>query len=103
MNQKIQTREELREIVRQLKRQGKKIVHTNGSYDIIHIGHLNTLKKAKELGDILIVSINSDDSIRKFKGKDRPIMHEDERAELLAAIECVDYVVIFPEDDILKT
>jgi rfaE bifunctional protein nucleotidyltransferase chain/domain len=72
---------------------------TNGCFDILHIAHLNLLQKAKKEGDILIVMLNSDSSIKKFKGKDRPIVSEYERACMLASIEPVDYVVIFNEDD----
>jgi rfaE bifunctional protein nucleotidyltransferase chain/domain len=100
---KIKTREELQEIIKDLKIKEKKIVHTNGSYDILHAGHLQTLRNSKKLGDILIVSINSDESVRKFKGAGRPILDQNERAALLASLEHVDYVTIFPEDDILKT
>lgn len=103
MNQKIKTREELAGIVANLKNSGKKIVHTNGSYDILHVGHVRTLQGARSLGDVLIVSINSDSSIKGFKGPDRPIVAEDERAEMLSALSCVDYVCVFPENDILKT
>jgi len=103
MNLKIKTREELQGIVANLEAQGKKIVHTNGGYDIIHYGHLHTLTNAKNMGDILVVSINSDSSIKKFKGENRPILDENERAGLLAALECVDYVTVFSEDDILKS
>jgi len=101
--QKIKSRESLAKIVSSLKKRNKKIVHTNGAYDLLHAGHIYTLQKAKELGDILIVSINSDDSVRKYKGLDRPILSQDERAILLSSIEYVDYVTIFSEDNILKT
>jgi len=100
---KIKTREELRRIIQGLKTEGKKVAHTSGSYDIIHAGHISTLEQAKSHGDVLIVSINNDESVRRFKGKNRPILNEDERAALLSALACVDYVTIFPEDTVLKT
>jgi len=99
MSSKIKTREELRSEIREARRQGKKIVTTNGCFDILHIGHLKYLQAAKQLGDILIVAINSDDSVRAIKGDKRPLVPEDERAEILAGLECVDYVMIFPELD----
>lgn len=79
-------------------REGKKIVFTNGCFDIVHVGHLSYLEKAKQLGDILIVGVNSDNSIKRIKGKDRPINSQCDRLELLAGFECVDYVVLFYED-----
>ncbi len=100
---KIKTREELRRIIQGLKAEGKKAVHTSGSYDIIHTGHISTLEQAKSYGDVLIVSINNDESVRRFKGKNRPILNENERAALLSALACVDYVTVFPEDTVLKT
>ncbi len=75
-----------------------KIVTTNGSFDIFHSGHIQTLEKAKSFGDVLIVLLNSDESIKKFKGKKRPIVPERERAELLSSLRFVDYVLIFNED-----
>lgn len=89
--------EELKKIVNKLKNEGKKVVFTNGCFDILHIGHVKYLEEAKKLGDILIVGVNSDESVRILKGEERPIMPEEERAEILAALECVDYVVIFYE------
>lgn len=89
--------EELKRIVNKLKKEGKKVVFTNGCFDILHLGHVKYLEEAKKLGDILIVGVNSDKSVRILKGEERPIMPEEERAEILAALECVDYVVIFYE------
>tara|TARA_Y100000034_G_scaffold36841_3_gene45270 strand:+ start:1384 stop:1878 length:495 start_codon:yes stop_codon:yes gene_type:complete len=102
MNPKIKSREELEEIVNSLKKEGKKIVTTNGAFDIIHFSHVNLLRKIKELGDVLVVLLNSDASIKANKGEDRPIISELERAEMLAALESVDYVTIFKEDKPLK-
>ena len=75
-----------------------KIITTNGCFDILHIGHIRSLQKAKSLGDILIVGLNSDFSVKKLKGKDRPINNEKNRAEILASLSCVDFVSIFNED-----
>ncbi len=74
-----------------------RVVFTNGCFDILHVGHLSTLRKAKALGDVLVVAVNSDDSVRGLKGPGRPIMPQEERAELVAALEPVDYVVVFGE------
>lgn len=102
MNPKIKTLKELNEIIQTLKHQNKTIVTTNGTFDLLHIIHLKLLKKAKTLGDILIVLLNSDSSVKKNKGEKRPILPEQERAEILASLECVDYVIIFPETTPLK-
>ena len=75
-----------------------KVVATNGCFDILHIGHIRSLQKAKSLGNILIVGLNSDSSVKKLKGKDRPINNEKNRAEILAALSCVDFVSLFNED-----
>lgn len=81
-----------------LKKAGNKIVFTNGCFDILHIGHARYLYAARELGDFLLVAVNSDSSLKKIKGPGRPIISENERAEMLAALACVDMVVIFEED-----
>lgn len=75
----------------------KIVVWTNGCFDLLHVGHLRSLEAARELGDLLVVGVNSDDSARRFKGPGRPIMPAAERVEMLAALRCVDYVVIFDE------
>jgi rfaE bifunctional protein nucleotidyltransferase chain/domain len=85
-------------VCEKLKSDGKKIVFTNGCFDIIHAGHTYYLKKAKELGDILIVGLNSDDSVRRLKGDERPLNNETDRAEVLLSLKPVDYVVVFTED-----
>jgi D-glycero-beta-D-manno-heptose 1-phosphate adenylyltransferase len=95
---KIKTKDQIKEIAETLRKQSKKIVTTNGSFDILHYAHVNLLEKAKQEGDVLIVLINSDSSIRKFKGENRPIIPENERAIMLSALQSVDYVVIFNED-----
>jgi rfaE bifunctional protein nucleotidyltransferase chain/domain len=77
--------------------EGKIVVWTNGCFDLLHPGHVRSLQAAKRLGDVLIVGLNSDASVRQLKGPGRPVLSELERAEVLCALECVDYVVIFPE------
>ncbi len=100
---KIKTLDELKEIIKDLKIKGRKIIWTNGCFDILHAGHVKYLQKAKELGDVLILGVNSDDSpYFRSKGPDRPILKQNERAELLSAIECVDYIIFFSEDTPLK-
>lgn len=93
----ILERQELVEIIEEKRQQGLKIVMANGCFDLFHVGHIRYLAGAKKLGDILIVGINSDEQVRKLKGKKRPFMPQDERAEILSALSFVDYVTIFPE------
>jgi D-glycero-beta-D-manno-heptose 1-phosphate adenylyltransferase len=85
-----------------LGREGKRVVFTNGCFDLLHPGHVRFLDQAKSLGDILIIAINSDRSVKKLKGPDRPILTENERAEVLAALSCVDFLTIFDELTPLK-
>ena len=80
-----------------LRKEGKRVVFTNGCFDLLHPGHVRYLAQARALGDALIVGINSDRSVRELKGKGRPILNEQERAEVLAALESVDFVVVFDE------
>ena len=94
----IKSFEEIEQIVTRLKKNNKKIVFTNGCFDIIHSGHISYLEKAKTLGDILIVGLNSDDSVKKLKGSNRPINTQKDRAYILASLKSVDYVVIFNEE-----
>ena len=94
---KIITKQELRHLVSVLKEEERTIVTTNGSFDMFHAGHLRSLKFAKEQGDILIVGVNSDSSVKKYKSKKRPIIPEEQRAEIVASIIYVDYVVLFDE------
>ncbi len=96
---KIKTLPALKRIIAGLKKRRKKIVFTNGCFDIIHLGHVTYLEKAKKSGDILIVGLNSDRSVKQLKGDSRPLLPQGERAALLAALESVDYVVIFNEDN----
>ena len=94
---------ELVSIADKLKQEGKRIVFTNGCFDIIHLGHVTYLKKAREYGDILIVGLNSDESVKGIKGDKRPVVPQGERAEVLSSIRYVDFVVIFTEPDPYKT
>ncbi|MCE2413960.1 D-glycero-beta-D-manno-heptose 1-phosphate adenylyltransferase [Candidatus Poribacteria bacterium] len=96
-NQKIHNHSELASILQQAKADGDIVVTTNGCFDVLHLGHLRYLQAARQLGDLLVVAINSDSSVRQLKGENRPLVPEEERAEMLAGLECVDYVVIFPE------
>ncbi|MDD5585110.1 MAG: D-glycero-beta-D-manno-heptose 1-phosphate adenylyltransferase [Candidatus Omnitrophica bacterium] len=98
----IQSSHSIANIVRRLKRQGKRVVFTNGCFDIIHPGHIKILKEARKKGDILVVGLNSDASIKRIKGKHRPILNERARAQVLAALEVVDYVVLFDSDTPLE-
>ena len=99
---KIKTLRAMEKIVTQLKRQGQAIVFTNGCFDILHAGHVRYLRKAKGYGDVLIVGLNNDRSVKRIKGEKRPILSEKDRAEILAALEIVDYVVLFNEPDPLR-
>lgn len=85
-----------------LKNKGAKVVFTNGCFDLLHYGHVKYLQEAKNKGDILIVAINSDASVRRIKGNSRPIIREKDRLRIVAALESVDYVVLFGEDSPLK-
>lgn len=95
---KLVSYKKIRALTTSLKRQGKIIVFTNGCFDILHAGHVRYLKKAKKLGDMLVVGLNSDFSVRKIKGKERPINNQRDRAEILCSLSTVDYVVIFNEE-----
>lgn len=94
---KIYTRTKLSLHLKNLRKQGSVVVTTNGCFDVLHLGHLRYLQAARKLGDLLVVAVNSDDSVRQLKGENRPLVPEDERAEMLAGLACVDYVVVFPE------
>src|SRR5436309_13229373 len=97
MSSKIVGLEELSERSKQLHAAGKKLVATNGCFDLLHVGHVRYLQAARALGDLLVVGLNSDRSVRELKGNGRPITAERDRAEILAALQCVDLVTIFPE------
>ncbi len=93
----VKDRDELARKIEELKKQGKRIVLTNGGFNLLHVGHIRSLFGAKEHGDILVVAVNSDTSLKNIKGVDYPIIPEDQRLEVIAAIECVDFVTIFSE------
>ncbi len=99
---KILSREDLRERLETLRGEGKRIVFTNGCFDILHIGHVKYLNRAKELGDILVLALNSDSSVQSLKGPLRPIVPQDERSYIMASLDMVDYVTIFDEDTPLE-
>lgn len=101
-NDKVKSFAAVAAFVRKERSKGKKIVTTNGCFDLLHVGHVHSLMAAKALGDVLVVGINSDTSVRALKGKDRPIVPESERAFIVAALEPVDAVFIFREKDPLK-
>jgi rfaE bifunctional protein nucleotidyltransferase chain/domain len=94
----ILSRDEARAFSSKHRNEGRRLVFTNGVFDLLHPGHLRYLQKAKALGDVLVVGVNSDRSVKSNKGPDRPIMPQDERAEVVAALECVDAVTVFDED-----
>jgi rfaE bifunctional protein nucleotidyltransferase chain/domain len=94
----VVTRAELVQIREKFKHEGKKVVFTNGCFDIVHRGHVDYLTKAKALGDVLLVGMNTDASVRRLKGTTRPIVCQDDRAFVLAAFRAVDYVCLFDED-----
>ena len=91
-------REDIEQLVNDLHQGGETVVATNGCFDILHVGHIRYLQKTKSFADKLIVLLNSDLSVRSIKGPDRPVNNEDDRAEILCALACVDYVVLFDED-----
>jgi len=93
--QKIKKERELKNIVQRLKKKRKKIVFTNGCFDLLHYGHIKYLESAKRYGDVLVVAVNSDSSVKRLKGKNRPINNQKNRTLVLASLKCVDYVTIF--------
>ena len=95
MNAKIKNQKEIIALVQKLRKEGKKIATYNGSFDILHLGHIKSLEEAKQQGDILVILLNSDDSVRKYKGPNHPVNSESQRAEVLSAIKYVDYVTVF--------
>ncbi|MDT7542517.1 MAG: D-glycero-beta-D-manno-heptose 1-phosphate adenylyltransferase [Acidobacteriota bacterium] len=97
MDEKVLTPEQAIEKRVRLREEGKRLVFTNGCFDLLHVGHVRYLKAARRLGDALVVAINSDRAVRELKGAGRPVMSEHERAEVLAALEAVSYVTIFDE------
>ncbi|MBW2595742.1 MAG: D-glycero-beta-D-manno-heptose 1-phosphate adenylyltransferase [Deltaproteobacteria bacterium] len=99
---KILSRENLRKRLKTLRGEGKRIVFTNGCFDILHIGHVKYLNRAKGLGEILVLAINSDSSVKSIKGPLRPVVPQDERAYIMASLDMVDYVTIFDEETPLE-
>lgn len=95
---KIHTRKTLQNIIRRLKEQKKKIVFTNGCFDILHLGHVLLFRKAKSLGDVLVIGVNSDDSVRRLKGPKRPVVDEKSRLKMLSELKSIDFLVLFDED-----
>lgn len=98
MTTRILDRQELARVSEELRAAGKTIVTTNGCFDILHVGHVRVLNAARALGDVLIVGLNSDASVRRLKGPTRPVNSEQDRAEVLSTLRCVDYVTVFDED-----
>jgi len=99
---KIKTLEELTLLLPELRRAGRTVVFTNGCFDLLHVGHVHYLAAAAAEGDLLVVGLNSDRSVRVIKGERRPIIPEAERAEILAGLACVDFVMVFEEADPLR-
>ena len=95
--EKIKTRQELKEILSQLRMQGKRVVFTNGCFDLLHPGHVRYLEKARAEGDLLVVALNSDASVRGLKGPGRPILPAEDRCEIMSALQCVDFVTTFED------
>lgn len=101
-DERLKTPEELAKIIEAEKKNGKKVVFTNGVFDFVHIGHARCLELAREMGDMLVVAINSDASVKRIKGPSRPINNQRERAYVLAALSSVDYVTVFEDDTATK-
>lgn len=97
MKEKIVSADQLAAVAQQFRAEGRKLVLTNGCFDLLHLGHVRYLRAAHMLGDALAVALNGDASVRTLKGEGRPLHSESVRAEMIAALECVDYVVVFPE------
>ncbi|RPJ59975.1 MAG: D-glycero-beta-D-manno-heptose 1-phosphate adenylyltransferase [Acidobacteria bacterium] len=95
---KIKSRSQLKHLLQHLRSEGRRIVFTNGCFDLLHPGHIRYLEKARAEGDLLVVALNSDSSVRRIKGAERPIQNEDERSEVIAGLQCVDFVTLFDEE-----
>lgn len=102
MLSKLLELKDLIKIVHDLRKSGKKIVFTNGCFDILHVGHVRYLTAARSQGDVLVVGLNSDESVRSIKPENRPIVNQHQRAEVLSGLECVNYITVFNEPDPLK-
>ena len=94
---KVKALQEITAIVTQHQKAGRKVVFVNGCFDLLHVGHIRYLEAARALGDVLVLGLNGDESVRVLKGPGRPLMKQEERAEVLSALECVDYLVLFDE------
>jgi rfaE bifunctional protein nucleotidyltransferase chain/domain len=103
LEKKVRSLRQLKKIIDSLKKAGEKIVFTNGCFDILHYGHVKYLEEAKNKGDCLVVAVNSDNSVKKLKGANRPLVSQKYRQKVLAGLECVDFVVLFGEETPLKT
>lgn len=103
LTEKIKSRSELTSLLKVEKEKGKKVVFTNGCFDILHAGHVCYLNDAKQLGDLLVLGLNSDASVQRLKGPTRPVNNQQDRALVLAALACIDYVVVFEEDTPIRT
>ncbi len=99
IKQKIKEKKDLTKIIKNLKAKEKRIIFTNGCFDLLHVGHVRYLEEAKALGEVLVIGVNSDASVREIKGPERPILPVEERVEILSSLECVDYVTVFDEAD----
>ena len=105
-SERVLNQNTLEQVVQDYKKQNKKIVFTNGCFDLLHIGHVTYLEEAKKLGDVLVVGINTDASVKKLKGPNRPIQNENDRCSILAALKAVDHTVLFSEEtpiNLIKT
>ena len=102
MQEKLKELGDLRETLKPLRNAGQRIVFTNGCFDILHAGHVRYLTAARQEGDLLVVGLNSDQSVKRIKGPQRPLVSEQQRAEVLAGLWCVDYIVIFDDPDPLR-
>jgi rfaE bifunctional protein nucleotidyltransferase chain/domain len=100
---KVLSRENAGREIRRAQSRGEKVVFTNGCFDVLHVGHLRSFEEARGLGDRLVVAVNSDASVRRLKGKDRPVVGQRQRAEMIAGLECVDWVVVFGASTPLAT
>lgn len=99
---KIVTLDALQRVVEKLRKEGRTIVFTNGCFDLLHPGHVTYLSKARHMGDVLVVGLNSDRSVQEIKGRSRPILNQHERCQVMAALESVDFVTVFDEDNPLQ-
>jgi D-beta-D-heptose 7-phosphate kinase/D-beta-D-heptose 1-phosphate adenosyltransferase len=98
----INERPELARVLSAHRQRGERIVFTNGCFDLLHLGHIKLLHEAKSIGEVLVVGLNTDASVKRLKGSSRPCLEEDERAHILASLDCVDYVTLFDEDNPLN-